>query len=209
MILIAGVSNAGPAEKAGIILLTGFEPFGENQVNPSQLIVEHFNGTQLAGRRIYSLVLPVVYFKAAATLKQAIDELSPDIVISLGLDNKSSCIQLEKIAWNIIASLQPDNEGTIILFRPVAPGPLFIPSDFPVAALTESLQEAYIPAAVSWYAGSFVCNNVFYETLLHTTSAIRGFIHVPHIPPFNPQGIPLETLIEAVQIVLVTVTTVH
>ena len=201
--MIVGITSASPVHKEGVILITGFEPFGENAVNPSMLVAERLNGTYIGNKRVYALLLPVIYFKAAEMVRKKMDELSPEIVICLGLDNYSTSIKVEKIAWNIIASLQPDNEGTIIIFRPIALAPLFLFSNLPVMEIVEKIKAANISARPSFFAGTFVCNEVFYKTLLYgEEKAEVGFIHVPNIPTQNPDGMELEKMVEAVKIAI-------
>lgn len=204
--LAIGTASAVPSHREGVVLIAGFEPFGENAVNPSMMVANYLNGTTVENKKIYSLSLPVIYFKAADMVKKKMDELSPEIVICLGLDNHSTSIKVERIAWNIIASLHPDNEGTVIIFRPIAFAPLFLPSDLPVMEIAEAMRAANISASPSFFAGAFVCNEVFYETLLYSEKRnIKvGFIHVPNIPSQNPLGMEFEKMVEAVRIAIST-----
>lgn len=201
--LLIGTASALPSHKEEIVLITGFEPFGENAVNPSMMVAELLNGTHIGNKRIYSITLPVIYFKSAEIVRKKMDSLSPKIVICLGLDNNSHSIKVEKIAWNVIASLQPDDEGTIILFRPIAFAPLFLLSNLPVTKIVNEIKEANISASPSIFAGTFICNEVFYETLLYGKEKAKiGFIHVPNIPSQNPNGMELDKIVEAIKIAI-------
>lgn len=190
-----------------VVLVTGFEPFGDNTVNPSMMIAERLNGTYIGDKKIYGISLPVIYFKSAEIVRKKMDELSPEIVICLGLDNSSNSIKVEKIAWNLIASLQPDNEGKIILFRPIALAPIFLFSNIPVMKIVEEIRTSNISVHPSFFAGTFICNEVFYETLLYGKEKAKiGFIHVPNIPSQNPNGMELDKMVEAVKIAILACT---
>lgn len=200
--------NNGRTEDAVLatrnILVAGFEPFGENSVNPSMLVAQELDGIKIENATIHSAVLPVIYYKSADILIEKMEEISPDSIICLGLDNFSSSIKVEKIAVNIISSLYPDNDGNIIIFRPITFGPFFLFSNLPVIEITKKMESANISTRPSFFAGTFVCNQVFYEALLWGIGkpVKIGFIHLPNIPSQNPKGMELEDMVEAVKITI-------
>lgn len=206
VLFVTGTISVGSSYKEGIVLITGFEPFGENLVNPSIMVSDFLNGTSIEGKKVYSLSLPVIYFKAANKVRNKMDKLSPDFVICLGLDNRSTSIAVERNAWNVIASFHPDNEGTVIIFRPIAFAPLYLSSTLPVTKIVDDMRAANISALHSLFAGTFVCNEVFYKALLYSKkkNIEVGFIHMPNIPTQNPYGMEFEKLAEAVRIAIKT-----
>ncbi len=167
------------------VLVTGFEPFGDNEVNPSQLIAQELGG----------VVLPVSYARAADELKRAIGERDPDLVVSFGLAAKRTEICVERFALNADEVENVDNEG-VSSAEAIAPeGPLAYRATIPVDDIVAALRAEGVPAAPSRDAGGYLCNHVFY-TLMH--AGVRGgFVHVPPL-----DVIPLETQLRAAEIVI-------
>lgn len=191
------------------VLLTGFEPFGGERINPSQEIVHALEGETVAQHRVIGAILPVVF---AATLPQLEDLLAkhqPALVLALGQAGGRSALSLERVAVNLVDARIADNDGAQPIDAPVvagAPGAYF--STLPVKAITARLQALGIPAAPSLSAGSFVCNQVFYALshLLATRHphARGGFVHVPWLPAqaahhHNAPSMALETMIAGVR----------
>ena len=191
------------------VLLTGFEPFGGERINPSQEIVRALDGETIARHRVVGAILPVVF---AATLPRLEDLLAahrPALVLALGQAGGRSALSLERVAVNLIDARIPDNDGAQPIDAPVvagAPGAYF--STLPVKAITARLQALGIPAAPSLSAGSFVCNQVFYALahLLATRQphARGGFVHVPWLPAQaahhpNAPSMALDTMIAGVR----------
>ncbi len=190
------------------ILLTGFEPFAEIAVNPSQSIVEHFQ----AQRRddLITRILPTEYRRAGDCLAEAIREFNPDAVISLGVAQSRKKINLERIAVNVDDASIADNAGHLASGERIAPdGPVAYWSTLPLQAMQAALQAHDIPVAISNHAGAYICNHAFY-TARHTLDALGrsipcGFIHVPDLLKTEGEtttGLSLETMIEAVEICL-------
>lgn len=184
------------------ILLTGFEPFGGDDLNPSQEVLRTLDGWSPGeGVQVSTLVLPCVFGRSRQLLDEAMLQWQPQLVIALGLAASRKAVSVERVAVNLDDARIPDNAGAQPLDRPVVPGgPAAYFSTLPVKAIVAAVQAAGIPAELSMSAGSFVCNHVFYG-LAHTIATrgrgVRGgFIHLPWLP--------VETLAEAVRIAVVT-----
>ncbi|SDU88831.1 pyroglutamyl-peptidase I [Pseudomonas mucidolens] len=194
----------------GTVLLTGFEPFDQDLVNPSWEAVRLLDGVQLDdGIRIVARQLPCAFATAGACLNQLLVEHAPQLVIATGLGPGRSDISIERVAINLNDARIADNLGERPIDTPVVPGgPAAYFSTLPVKAMVKALREAGIAASVSQTAGTFVCNQVFYS-LQHALagSGVRsGFIHVPWLPEQVEQGAPglpsmaLATLVEGLRV---------
>ena len=201
------------------ILLTGFEPFDKDSVNPSWEVARALNGELIAGGLVHALQLPCVFGVAMAALDEALAQLQPTLIISLGLAGGRSEITPERVAINIDDARIPDNAGHQPVDQPVvrdAPAAYF--STLPIKAMVRQLRDAGIPASVSNTAGTFVCNHVFYA-LMHRLSrragpGVRGgFIHIPALPQQAAQhpgmaSMALDTQVQGIRAAIHTAMTV-
>ncbi len=190
------------------ILLTGFEPFGGESINPSWEAVRLVRNVP-EGMDIVRLRLPVTFAGARESLRAAAREHRPDVILSVGQAGGREGISLERIAVNLMDARIPDNAG----FQPVdeplyADGPAAYFSSLPLRPLLAALQEAEIPASISNTAGLYVCNAVFYEAArLKAQGKVRmaGFIHVPYLPgqaaEKDAPSLPLDRMVRALEIV--------
>lgn len=193
------------------VLLTGFEPFAGDRLNPSALIVEALAGTAIAGARVEGRILPCVFGRAIAEAIRAVDDVTPEVVIALGQAGGRTGITVERVAINLDDARIPDNAGAQPIDRPIlADGPAAYFSTLPIKAMVAALQERGIAAAVSQTAGTFVCNHVFYglrHHLAHQLHVRAGFVHVPWLPeqaaarPGDP-SLPLAVQVEAVRVLV-------
>jgi pyroglutamyl-peptidase len=173
------------------ILMTGFEPFGGETVNPALEAVKQLDGHILADGdgpvRIVTAEIPTVFGKAAEVLDAAIEAHQPDVVICVGQAGGRSHITPERVAINVDDARIPDNAEQQPIDTPVAAdGPAAYWTMLPVKRIVRGLQDAGIPASVSNSAGTYVCNHLFYS-LMHLLNTkynhIRGgFIHIPFLP---------------------------
>ncbi|BEM76503.1 pyrrolidone-carboxylate peptidase [Serratia marcescens] len=168
------------------VLITGFEPFGGERLNPSWEVVKQLNDMELVGTRIVARQLPCVFGAALDALNAAIDEVQPVMVLAIGQAGGRTDITIERVAINVDDARIPDNQGQQPVDEPiVAGGPAAYFSTLPIKAMVSAMREAGIPAAVSQTAGTYVCNHVMYG-LLHRLSGQRevkgGFIHIPYLP---------------------------
>lgn len=167
------------------ILLTGFEPFGGDVINPSWEVARALQGQVIGGATVQARCLPTTFAGAPNALEKALAVARPDLVIALGLASGRAEISIERVAVNLIDARIPDNAGERLQDVPVrADGPAAYFSTLPVKAMRQALLAAGHPAGLSLSAGAFVCNQVFYE-LQHRLAGrgVRsGFIHVPALP---------------------------
>lgn len=169
------------------VLLTGFEPFDNDLVNPSWEAARELDGVQVSeGVQIVARCLPCAFATAGEYLAQLISELKPAMVIATGLAPGRSEISIERVAININDARIPDNLGQQPIDTAVViDGPAAYFSTLPIKAIVKALRDAGFAAAVSQTAGTFVCNQVFYllQHRLAGAGVRSGFIHVPSSPP--------------------------
>jgi pyroglutamyl-peptidase len=195
------------------VLLTGFEPFGGEAVNPSWEAVRVLQGARIGGHRLETRCLPVVFGDAIAALRKAVRETKPALVVCVGQAGGRAQVSLERIAINVDDARTADNAGNSPVDAPiVAEGPAGYFSTLPIKRLRQALQRAGIPAEVSATAGTYVCNHVFYG-LMHLLRARRGvrggFVHIPFSPEQAARhpgaaSLPTDTVTAALRIVVRT-----
>ncbi|AZE90186.1 pyroglutamyl-peptidase I [Pseudomonas orientalis] len=190
------------------LLLTGFEPFDHDVVNPSWEAVRLLEGVELSDDvRIVARRLPCAFATAGETLIQLIEELRPVMVIATGLGPGRSDISIERVAINVNDARIPDNLGAQPIDTAVVEGgPAAYFSTLPIKSMVRAVREAGIAASVSQTAGTFVCNQVFYR-LQHALvgSAVRsGFIHVPGLPESGQPSMALTMLVEGLRVAVST-----
>ncbi|NDK99906.1 pyroglutamyl-peptidase I [Photorhabdus bodei] len=194
------------------VLITAFEPFDNEAINPSWESVRQLQNQQLSGTHIETRQLPCVFNTSLTCLYAAIDEIQPELVIAVGQAGGRPDITVERIAININDARIPDNQGNQPIDTPiVTAGPAAYFSTLPIKAIVSGLQAAGIPASISQSAGTYVCNHVMYGLLHHLALAypkVRGgFIHIPYLPeqavkhPGTP-SMALETIITALKIAI-------
>jgi len=167
------------------ILLTGFEPFGGDSVNPSWLVAQQLEGMSFAGAQVQAVQLPCVFGISAQVLVQALAQHQPDVVLALGLAQGREGISIERVAINVDDARMADNAGHQPIDTPVVPGgPAAYFSTLPIKRLAQGLQQAGHPAHISQTAGTFVCNHVFYALQHHLLGqhVMSGFAHLPALP---------------------------
>ncbi|MGC4093689.1 MAG: pyroglutamyl-peptidase I [Polyangiaceae bacterium] len=196
------------------ILVTGFEPFGGEQINPSAEVARSLDATSVQGRRVVGVVLPCVFLRAQRMLLQQLERTQPELVICLGQAGGRAALGIERVAINLNDAPIADNAGRRPVDRPVVRGgPVGYWSTLPIKALVQTLTRAGLPAEVSQTAGTFVCNHVFY-VLMHALStparhAVRGgFVHLPFLPSqvgrLRAPSLPLADAVRAVELCLET-----
>ncbi|MEO5560607.1 MAG: pyroglutamyl-peptidase I [Dokdonella sp.] len=196
-------------KKNRTILLTGFEPFGGESVNPSQEIVRALDGEVIGTHRVVGAVLPVAFSATHSTLESLLTQHHPALVVALGQAGGRSEISLERVAINLIDARIADNDGVQPIDEAVidgAPDAYF--STLPIKAMAAHLRGLGIPARTSLSAGSFVCNQVFF-VLAHLiatrhTDMRGGFVHVPWLPEqaaryAGQSSMALDTMIAGVR----------
>jgi pyroglutamyl-peptidase len=201
--------------RSSTVLLTGFDAFGGDAMNPSWLAVERLHGDIIDSHRIQSLQLPTAFARAPRLLRAAIREHRPVLVVCVGQAGGRSAISLERVAINLVDARIADNDGAQPIDMPIVPGgPAAYFSTLPIKAMRAELEAAGIPAEISQTAGTFVCNQVFYALMraLARTPAPRprgGFVHIPFLPeqadayPGAP-SLPLETVVAGLRSAIAT-----
>jgi len=167
------------------ILVTGFDPFGGEPVNPALEAVKRLDGKEIKGYQVVTREIPTVFGKAIDSLKESIEELNPELVICVGQAGGRSTITPERVAINIDDARIPDNENNQpIDAEIVRGGPSAYFTTLPVKAMVKHMNENGIPASVSNTAGTFVCNHIFYGlmNIISGREVRGGFIHIPFLP---------------------------
>ncbi len=186
------------------VLVTGFEPFGGETINPSGEIARQLHGTVIAGHHVVGALLPCVFGAAITELKQQMRATKPVLVICVGQAGGRAEITPERVAINVDDARIADNAGRQPVDRPIVRGgPAAYWSTLPIKAITAELRRRGMPAAVSQTAGTFVCNHVFYGLMheLRKQKKIRGgFIHVPFLPEQakDQPSLPLAVMTAAI-----------
>lgn len=166
------------------ILITGFDPFGGESVNPAFEAVKLLPDT-IAGVQILKLEVPTQFLRAGEVLEAAMNEHRPDVVLCIGQAGGRAAITPEKVAINLMDGRIPDNAGYQPVDMPIrGDGATAYFSTLPVKAMVQKMKASGIPAALSYTAGTYVCNYLMY-TLLYLIDKkfpdVRGgFIHVPY-----------------------------
>lgn len=160
------------------ILVTGFEPFGGEPVNPSWEAVRALPD-EIPGASLCKARIPVEYRRAEEALLRLLETENPDLTFLCGQAGGRSRVSVECCAINRDHSDAPDNAGEIRRYQPIRPdGPAAFFTDLPVEAMVAAAQAAKVPCEPSFSAGTYVCNHLYYTLL---AQGRRGcFIHVPY-----------------------------
>lgn len=196
------------------ILVTGFDPFGGETVNPAFEAVKRLP-RKIAGFDVEVIEIPTVFHKSIRVIMDRAEEIGADRILMVGQAGGRFEITVERIGINVDDARIPDNEGNRPVDVPIDPeGPAAYFATLPVKAITERIRSCGIPAKISNTAGTFVCNHVLYGVLNETAKrklpVKAGFIHVPFLPgqAVSRDGVPsmsaetiaaaLKTAVEAV-----------
>ena len=187
-------------------LVTGFDPFGSSALNASCEAVRAMPA-MWGDHQIITATLPVVYDTCADVLYELLDEHQPDVVLCLGQAVGREGISLEHAAVNVKASSSPDNAGVTFSGEKIAEdGPESLPSNLPLKELAYALKEVGISSKISYSAGTYVCNDLFYHLMNyaseHAKRMLCGFIHIPPCEEQRPdyaEGTPIMPTAEAVR----------
>lgn len=178
------------------LLITGFDPFGGESINPAWEAVRPLPDV-IRDFELVKLEIPTVFGAAAQVVIDKAEEIHPDAIISVGQAGGRAAVTPEMVGINLRYASIPDNMGALPCDIPIAEGgPAAYFSTLPVRAMAKAICDAGLPGAVSYSAGSFVCNDVLYSLLHHfDEAAVRaGFIHVPFLPEqtVDKPSLPLE-----------------
>ena len=167
------------------VLVTGFEPFGKDRLNPSEVIARNLP-RMVGGAHVLTMVLPVVYGASLRMLLRRVALERPDAVLCMGLAGGRAKLSFETRAVNLNDARIPDNDGRRPRGEPIHEGgPAGLPPTLPLDDITTALRAAGLPVERSPSAGTFLCNHVFYGLVDHLhandPSVMGGFVHVPWI----------------------------
>ncbi len=172
------------------VLVTGFEPYGTTPINPAEGVARALDGEAIGDARIVGRVVPSLYWKCIETVKAAIEELKPRMVILLGEYVGRSMITVERVATNFNDATRyglADNAGLAPQDEPTVPGgPVAYYATSPLRAMVKAMRQGGVPADISDTAATLMCNHLMYGVLHHVAEKrldIRtGWIHLPQLP---------------------------
>ena len=192
------------------IIVTGFDPFGGEKINPSIECVKTL--PEVEGVELIRLELPTVFKESAKRLNEAINEVKPDAVLSVGQAGGRPGITMERIAINVDDARIPDNISQQPIDETIqTEGAAAYFSTLPIKRIVKAIREAGISAEVSNSAGTFVCNHIMYQALFAATKADKpfkaGFMHIPFIPEqtTDKPSLSLDKSTKALQIAIETI----
>ena len=172
------------------ILVTGFEPYGNTPINPAEQVTRRLDGSRIGEAQCVGRILPNTFFKCVDSLKQALEEVDPEIVVMLGEYPGRAVITVERIAQNLNDGTRyglADNDGNRLQGKLTAPdGPAAYYTTLPIRAMVLAMREGGYPSDISDAPGTFCCNHLMYGALHHaTTVGLKtriGWIHLPALP---------------------------
>lgn len=198
------------------ILITGFDPFGGENINPAFEAVKRLPD-QINGADIIKVEIPTVFVKGGEVLRASVKKYQPDVTICIGQAGGRSGVTVEKVAINLMEARIEDNEGQKPMGKPIyEQGENAYFATIPVKAIVKKIKDQGIPSSVSYTAGTFVCNDVMYRLLYMIKNEYPnmrgGFIHVPYLTeqvvnlPAGTPSMSVETITEALRCAVMTVT---
>jgi len=195
------------------ILVTGFDPFGGELINPAIEAVNRLSD-EIDGVAVIKHELPTIFHKSIEKLIAAIEKESPDAVLCIGQAGGRPNINVERIAINCDDARIDDNEGNRPSDSKIAQdGPDAYFATLPIKAMVSDMNAAKIPAVISNSAGTFVCNHIMYGAL-HYAAKNRpemraGFVHIPYLPEQavgkNAPSMPVDMIVDALRCMIRTI----
>ena len=167
------------------ILVTGFDPFGGEKINPALEAVKSLP-SEIHGAEIHWVEIPTVFYKAAEVLEAEIVRYQPDVVLCIGQAGGRASLTPERVAINQDDARISDNQGNQPIDTPIRlDGQAAYFSTLPIKAMVQSIKEEGLPATVSNTAGTFVCNHLMYQALYLADKKFpdmrAGFMHIPYM----------------------------
>lgn len=167
------------------ILVTGFDPFGGEKVNPALEAVKSLP-SEIHGAEIHWVEIPTVFYKSSDVLEEEIVRYQPDVVLCIGQAGGRVSLTPERVAINLDDARIPDNEGNQPIDIPIREdGRSAYFSTLPIKAMVQAIKKEGLPATVSNTAGTFVCNHLMYQTLYLADKRFpdmrAGFMHIPYM----------------------------
>lgn len=167
------------------ILVTGFDPFGGEKVNPALEAVKSLP-SEIHGAEIHWVEIPTVFYRSAEVLEAEIVRFQPDAVLCIGQAGGRASLTPERVAINQDDARIPDNQGNQPIDTPIRlDGEAAYFSTLPIKAMVQAIKEEGLPATVSNTAGTFVCNHLMYQALYLADKKFphmrAGFMHIPYM----------------------------
>ncbi|MFS9314014.1 pyroglutamyl-peptidase I [Streptococcus infantis] len=167
------------------ILVTGFDPFGGEKVNPALEAVKSLPSV-IHGAEIRWVEIPTVFYQSAEVLEAEIVRYQPDVVLCIGQAGGRASLTPERVAINQDDARIPDNQGNQPIDTPIRlDGEAAYFSTLPIKAMVQAIKEVGLPATVSNTAGTFVCNHLMYQALYLADKKFphmrAGFMHIPYM----------------------------
>ena len=167
------------------ILVTGFDPFGGEKVNPALEAVKLLS-SEINGAELHWVEIPTVFYKSAEVLEAEINRYHPDVVLCIGQAGGRASLTPERVAINQDDARIPDNQGNQPIDTPIRlDGEAAYFSTLPIKAMVQAIKEVGLPATVSNTAGTFVCNHLMYQALYLADKKFphmrAGFMHIPYM----------------------------
>lgn len=185
------------------LLITGFDPFGHYQINPSWEVVKALPD-KIGTFSLTKLMLPNIYGLETRMLLEKAQEIEPDIILMLGMDSGTTKVHIDTVAINIQDALMEDNMGRRPWNKPIIEnGPAAYFATIPAHELVQQLQKEGLHVHLGYSSGGYVCNDVFYSVAhkFNNTNTKFGFIHIPLLPQMvwdEKEALPLEQSLKIV-----------
>ncbi len=194
------------------ILVTGFDPFDKDIINPAYEAVKRLPD-KIRDAEIIKLEIPTSFERSRIAIEEAIEKYSPDIILSVGQAGGRNEITIEKVAINLLEARIKDNDGYQPLDKPIKEdGETAYFTNLPIKGMVSHIKENNIPATISYTAGTFVCNSVMYNILYLIDKKFPhikgGFIHVPFLPEQAvlknpiPSSMSLDMIYKAIELAI-------
>lgn len=196
------------------ILVTGFDPFGREKINPAIEAVKRLPD-EISGAELKKLEIPTVFDKCAEIVHDAIEDFKPDYVLNVGQAGGRSSITVERVAINLDDGRVADNAG----FKPTdriihEDGETAYFTQLPIKAIVRAIRKNGLPANISNSAGTYVCNHIMYQVQYMRDKEFpnirAGFIHIPYLPEQvvnrpNTPSMSLENVVKGLTIAIETI----
>ncbi|MCE7699542.1 MAG: pyroglutamyl-peptidase I [Methanobacterium paludis] len=190
------------------ILVTGFDPFGGESINPAYEVVKRLRDN-ISGAEVVKLQIPTAFNESIKKTTNKIKEINPDFVLNIGQAGGRSGITVERVAININDARIPDNLNQQPVDTKIdETGENAYFASIPIKAIVQAIRDKKIPAAVSDSAGTYVCNHIMYgvQNYIHKNNLNikAGFIHIPYlfqqvINKPNTSAMDIDTMVKAIE----------
>lgn len=194
------------------VLVTGFDPFDKDTINPAYEAVKKLPD-KIKNSEIIKLEIPTSFKRSEIIIKESIEKYSPNIILSVGQAGGRNEITIEKVAINLLEARIKDNDGYQPFDTPIKEdGETAYFTNLPIKGMVKHIKDNNIPASISYTAGTFVCNSVMYNILYLINKKYNnlkgGFMHVPFLPEQamakspTPSSMSSEMIAKAIELAI-------